>query len=358
MVKMNITFHKDNTFTGSTVTDLFTMIEDLTLFKEKETRLFDFSDKIWDSVTSKALIKDSECGGQWIVTGKSTEVNLKGENQKQPVISHCMGDVSHMKYLISLLAFKEAVTVNTEAAMMTAIDSNSTRLRLPAERQSVTLPTASTLEVSHGCFFPPSPSSEWADRTQRKIIPLVLIRLFNYGEEMLFTETCTEDTDNPTQRGCCTFTAPCTLKSINDPFAEIQGSLGGDCERSKRSELKLGNKERKSLHFTSAFRVPFCTSRSGMVKPVTSLPCDEKNLLALPCISSKPNSQSVSQTDAQTAHKNSLIHEQRCNSLSFASSSLFLLPCRQITDGHSSGQTTTFAYRTDHFSLTCHASSL
>ena len=99
-----------------------------------------------------------------------------------------------MKHLSSLLSFKEAVTVNTEAATMTAIDSNLTRLRLPAERQSVTLPTASTLEVSHGCLFPPSPCSEWADRTQRKIIPLVLIRLFNYGEEMFFTETCTEVT--------------------------------------------------------------------------------------------------------------------------------------------------------------------
>lgn len=104
------------------------------------------------------------------------------------------GGVSHIKYLISLLGFKEADTVNTEAVMMTAIDSVPPRLRLPVERQSVTPPTASPWEVSHHCVSPPSLWSEWADETQRKIAPLVLIRLCNYRVEMLFTETCAEVT--------------------------------------------------------------------------------------------------------------------------------------------------------------------
>lgn len=35
---------------------------------------------------------------------------------------------------------------------------------------------------------------------------------------------------------CCTFNAPYTLKSINDPFTEFWGSLGGVGERSRSSE--------------------------------------------------------------------------------------------------------------------------
>lgn len=42
------------------------------------------------------------------------------------------------------------------------------------------------------CLSPPYLHFEWADRTQRMIIPLVLIRLFNYRVEALFTETYAE----------------------------------------------------------------------------------------------------------------------------------------------------------------------
>lgn len=67
--------------------------------------------------------------------------------------------------------------------------------------------------------------------------------------------------------------------------------------REKQKErVERGNRGRKWSHLAFSSRLPFCASRSGMVTPVTSVPCAEKNLLALP-------SQSVSQAHTQTLHK-------------------------------------------------------
>ena len=65
-----------------------------------------------------------------------------------------------------------------------------------------------------------------------------------------------------------------------------------------RETRKQGEDVVVTFHLSS--RDPFCARRSGMVRPVTSLPCGEKKLLF-----SKPNSRSVSQTDAQTRQSTS-----------------------------------------------------
>lgn len=57
------------------------MIEDLTLSRERETRLFDLDDKICDIVTSKALIKDyewqnEECYDAMTANSKNKSVDL------------------------------------------------------------------------------------------------------------------------------------------------------------------------------------------------------------------------------------------------------------------------------------------
>lgn len=58
------------------------------------------------------------------------------------------------------------------------------------------------------------------------------------------------------------------------------------------SEVRKRGEEVVAFHLSS--RVPFCASWSGMVIPVTSLPCGEKNLLALPQISCKSERRSDS----------------------------------------------------------------
>ncbi len=92
---------------------------------------------------------------------------------------------------------------------------------------------------------------------------------------------------------CCTF----TFKPINDPFSEIRGSLGGDGEWNK-SEVRKRGQEVVTFHLSS--RAPSCARQAGMVRPVTSLPCGEKNLLALPRISSKSTKQTLRQPASQS----------------------------------------------------------
>lgn len=79
--------------------------------------------------------------------------------------------------------------VTTEAvAIMTAIDSAPPRLRLPADFQRVdrvAMRGFSRLRLSASPF----PLCALSGRT---ISALLLIRLFNYRVEMLFTETCAE----------------------------------------------------------------------------------------------------------------------------------------------------------------------
>lgn len=77
------------------------------------------------------------------------------------------------------------------------------------------------------------------------------------------------------------------------------------------SEVRKRGEEVVTFHLSS--RVPFCASWSGMVIPVTSLPCGEKNLLALPQISCKSerrsdSPQSVTSSTSLLASSNLLPH--------------------------------------------------
>ena len=93
---------------------------------------------------------------------------------------------------------------------------------------------------------------------------------------------------------CCTFTAPSSLKSINDPFTKIRGSLGGDGEQNKRSDWNKEVRSREVVRFLLRSHVPLRARRSGMVRPVNSLPCGKDDVLASPRISSQTVHQSVS----------------------------------------------------------------
>lgn len=86
--------------------------------------------------------------------------------------------------------------MNAELVALTAFDLASPRLTgllwIVSVSHSQHFRYKRFLMAASFCLSPPSLRSEWADGTQRMMIPLVLIRLFNYRVGMLFTETYTE----------------------------------------------------------------------------------------------------------------------------------------------------------------------
>lgn len=66
----------------------------------------------------------------------------------------------------------------------------------------------------------------------------------------------------------------------------------------KQKEIRKQGHEVVTFHLSS-----FGAWRSGMVRPLTSLPCGEKNVLALPFISSESNRRSVSPPVSQSVRR-------------------------------------------------------